>query len=82
MKLERPTEYGEENLPIRKWISSLPVAVFVYDLKNSDNIVAAYQIDFSNRDDKAWMSRICVWAWTKGYSVEMMTVKDAEGRND
>ncbi len=81
MKLERPDPSGPENVPLRNYIKSLPVAVFIYDLKNDDNIIAAKEIDFSNREDKAWLSRMSVWAFSNGYSLEMMTVADAEGRN-
>lgn len=82
MKLERPNPAGPENVPLRNYINSLPVAIFIYDLKNHDNIIDAREIDFSNKDDKAWLSRMSVWAFTNGYSIEMMTVKDAEGRNE
>lgn len=82
MKLERPNPDGPENVPLREYIKSLPVAVFIYDLKNGDNIIDCREIDFSNKDDKAWLSRVSVWAFGKGYAIEMMTKKDAEGRNE
>ena len=81
MKLERPNPDGPENVPLRNYIKSLPVAIFIYDLKNDDNIIDCREIDFSNREDKAWLSRVSVWAFSKGYSIEMMTVADAEGRS-
>lgn len=80
MKLERPNPAGPENVPLRNYISSLPVAVFIYDLKHDDDVIDARQIDFSNRDDKAWLARVSVWAFKNGYSIEMMTVSDAEGK--
>lgn len=80
MKLERPNPAGPENIPLRAYINSLPVAVFIYDLKKNDNIIDAREIDFSNKDDKAWLSRMSVWAFTNGYSIEMMRVVDAEGK--
>lgn len=81
MQLERPDPNGAENVPLQSYIKSLPIAVFIYDLKNDDNIVDCRKIDFSNRDDKAWLSRVSVWAWSKGYSIETMTINDAEGRS-
>lgn len=82
MKLERPNPAGPENVPLQTYIKSLPVAVFIYNLKKGDEIIDCREIDFSNREDKAWLSRVSVWAWTNGYSVETMALKDAEGRND
>jgi len=77
--LKRPDPNGAENIPLQNYIKSLPIAVFILNLKNNDEVIDMRQIDFSNREDKAWLSKVSVWAWSKGYSVETMTVADAEG---
>lgn len=79
--LEPPDPNGPENVPLMgNYIKSLKVAVFIYDLKNGDNIVDCREIDYSNKEHKGWLGRMSAWAFSKGYSVEVMTVKDAEGR--
>ncbi len=81
MKLEPPNPNGPESIPLRDYVKSFKVAVFIYDLKNNDEIIDMREIDFGNRDDKAWLSKVSFWAWSKGYSVETMSLKDAEGRS-
>ena len=83
MTIPRPNPAGPENIPLREYVKSLPIVVFILNLKKNDEVVDMRQIDFSNKDDKAWLSRVSVWAWSQGFSVETMTVKDAEGiQND
>lgn len=78
--LPRPDPNGPENIPLRDYIKTLKVAVFIYDLKNGDNIIDCREIDYADKADKGWLGRMSVWAFSKGYSVEIMTIKDAEGR--
>ena len=78
--LRKPDPDGPENVPIQGYIKSYHVAVFIIDLKNGDTIIDCRQIDYGNREHKAWLGKVSFWAWEKGYSVETMSLKDAEGR--
>lgn len=80
LKLQPPDPNGAENIPIRGYIKSFKVAVFIIDLKNNDDIIDMREIDYGNYEDKAWLGKVSFWAWNKGYSVETMRLSDAEGR--
>jgi hypothetical protein len=77
--LQKPNLAGPENVPTGVYVKTLPIAVFIIDLKNNDTILMQYQIDFSKADDKQWLGRMSAYAWSKGWSVETMKLSDAEG---
>ncbi len=81
LTLKRPDPAGPENVPLRDYVKSFKIAVFIYNLKQNDEIIDCREIDFANREDKAWLARMSFWAWSKGYSVETMSLNDAEGRS-
>lgn len=78
--MEKPDPHGPENIPLREFIKSYKVAVFVINLKKNDEIIDMREIDYSNREDKGWLGRITMWALNQGYSIEIMRLQDAEGR--
>lgn len=79
-EIPRPDPAGPENIPIRDFVKALPIVVFIYNLKKNDEVIDMRQIDFSNKEDKSWLARMSVWAWSNGYSVETMSIADAEGQ--
>lgn len=80
LKLLPPNPNGPENIPIKGYIKTFEVAVFIIDLKNNDEIIDMRKIDYGKIEDKQWLGKISYWAWSKGYSVETMRLSDAEGR--
>ena len=52
----------------------------IIDLKNDDAIIDMRKIDYGNFEHKKWLGKVSHWAWSQGYSVETMALKDAEGR--
>ena len=78
--LKRPDPAGPESVPINGYIKSYKVAVFIYNLKKDDEIIDCREIDYANREDRAWIGKVSYWAWTNGYSVETMSLADAEGK--
>lgn len=80
MELKPPNPDGPENVPLQGFNKTFKVAVFIIDLKNNDEIIDMREIDYGKLDDRRWLGRVSFWAWDKGYSVETMAVKDAEGR--
>ena len=53
--------------------------VFLIDLKNKDEIVAQFELDYANFADRKRLGRITFWAVMNGHSVETMYKNDAEG---
>lgn len=74
---------GIEDLPLPKYDKDpFPIAVFVIDLKNDDNVVAQYELDYSSFEDRKKLGRITYTAVKNGYSVETMSMKDANGESN
>lgn len=71
---------GIENLPLRHYDKEpFPIVVFVIDLKNDDDVIATYELDYSSFEDRKHLGRITHTAVRNGYSVETMSRKDAYG---
>ncbi len=80
--MQRPNPDGPENIPLINFNKTFKVAVFIIDLKNHDEIIDMREIDYGNPDDRRWLGKVSFWSWSKGYSVETMSLKDAEGRSN
>ena len=80
MMIPRPDPNGPENVPLMSFNKTFKVVVFIYDLRNGDNIIDMREIDYGLLDDRRWLGKVSFWAWSKGYSVETMSLNDAEGR--
>ena len=78
--LKPPNYNGPESVPLKGYVKSFKVAVFIIDLRHDDIIIDQYEIDYGKYEDKAWLGRISFWAWQRGYSVETMSLDSAEGR--
>ncbi|HMG15798.1 MAG TPA: hypothetical protein VK590_10140 [Saprospiraceae bacterium] len=78
--IPRPDQNGPENVPLNGFNKTFKVVVLIYDLKNSDNVIDMREIDYGLLDDRRWLGRVSFWAWSRGYSVETMSLNDAEGR--
>jgi len=79
-EIPTPDPDGPENLPLQSFNKSFIVVVFIYNLKNNDEVIDMRQIDYGSLEDRRWLGRVSFWAWSKGYSVETMRLSDAEGR--
>ena len=80
MTIPRPDPDGPENVPLNGFNKTFKVVVLIYDLKNSDNVIDMREIDYGLLDDRRWLGRVSFWAWSRGYSVETMSLADAEGK--
>jgi len=80
MTIPRPDPDGAENIPLSSFNKSFTVVVFIYNLKNNDEVIDMRQIDYGSLEDRRWLGKVSFWAWSKGYSVETMRLSDAEGR--
>lgn len=69
---------GIENLPLQKINTSCPIIVFVIDLRNDDEIVQEFRLDYANFEDRKHLGRITYYAVSNHLSVETMAVIDAE----
>jgi len=79
-EIPRPDPDGAENVPLQTFNKTFKVVVLIYDLKNHDNVIDMRQIDYGLLDDRRWLGKISFWAWSRGYSVETMSLVDAEGK--
>lgn len=80
IEIPRPDPDGPENVPLSSFNKSFIVVVFIYNLKNNDEVIDMRQIDYGSLEDRRWLGKASFWAWSKGYSVETMRLSDAEGR--
>lgn len=69
---------GDENKRIDQFLDFCPIKVFLIDLKNGDEIVKEYDLDYSNHADRKRLGRITFWAITHGHSIETMHRDEAE----
>lgn len=69
---------GAENKRLTEFNTYCPVKIFLIDLKNNDEIVAEFEIDYANETDRKRLGRITYWAITNEHSVETMNRKDIE----
>lgn len=73
---------GVENLPLKEINKSMPIMVFVRDLRkpaDEDDVVGEYKLDYANYEDRKHLGRITFWAVTNHHLVETLAVVDAEG---
>jgi len=80
MTIPRPDENGPENVPLQNFHKTFKIVVFIYNLKNNDEVIDMRQIDYGALEDRRWLGKVSFWAWSKGYSVETMRLSDAEGK--
>jgi len=78
--LKPPNYNGPEAFPLKAYVKSFKVAVFVIDLKDRDTIIDQYVIDYGKYEDKQWLGKLSYYCWQRGYSVETMSLDSAEGR--
>lgn len=71
---------GAENAPLKEVNTYCPIKVFLYDLRNDDDCVAEFELDYANVADRRRLGRISFWAVMNNHSVETMSKKDAEGQ--
>lgn len=69
---------GAENLPLRNINTKCPILVMVIDLRNDDEVVAEYRLDYANFEDRKHLGRITYYAVSNHLSVETMALEDAE----
>lgn len=69
---------GVENIPLRQINTKCPIIVFVIDLRNNDEILAEYRLDYANFEDRKHLGRITYHAVSNHLSVETMSIEDAE----
>lgn len=68
------------DLPLRQGIvSTLPIMVFVIDLRNDDNVINQIELDLGKPDDRKYLGKITAWAVLNHYSIETMNKNDANG---
>jgi hypothetical protein len=69
---------GDENKRLDEINTHCPVYVFLIDLKNNDDVVETWELDYANYADRKRLGRISFWAVMHGHSVEVMNKVDAE----
>ena len=69
---------GDENRRLDEINTHCPIYVFLIDLKNNDDVVATFELDYANYADRKRLGRISFWAVQNGHSVETMSKADAE----
>lgn len=69
---------GAENKRLDEINTHCPIYVFLIDLKNDDDVVATFELDYANYADRKRLGRISFWAISNGHSVETMAKGDAE----
>ena len=69
---------GDENKRLDEINTHCPIYVFLIDLKNNDDVVATFELDYANYADRKRLGRISFWAVMNGHSVETMNKSDAE----
>ena len=60
-------------------ISTLPIKIFIIDLRNNDNVKFDIDLDLGNQDHRRYLGKITAWAVSNHFSVETMSKNDAEG---
>lgn len=51
------------------------IRVLVHDMASGET-VREHKMDFNRADKRRWLSKLCVWAFHNGKSVETFNVKD------
>lgn len=68
---------GPEDIPLRKYIETLPLVVCVYDLEKPEaDPIRTEFIDYGDTEDRKWIGKITAWAATNNHSVETMAKTD------
>ena len=53
----------------------LTVKVLVIDLKTNE-VVREHKMNYNDKSMRRWLSKLCIWAWNNGKSVETLNIKD------
>ncbi len=66
---------GPEDIPLKNFIKELFVVVLIKDIK-SDRYIREEKINYSDPEVRRWLGRVSYWAWSSGYQVETLSLKD------
>lgn len=61
------------------YITTLPIKVFVLDLRNNDDVKFELDLDLGNKDHRNYLGKITAYCVANHLSIETMSKNDAEG---
>jgi hypothetical protein len=68
------------DLPLSQGIiKTLPVMVFIYNLRSNDDIIHQMELDLGNVENRKYLGKVTAWAVLNNCAVETMSKNDAEG---
>lgn len=59
---------GEEDIPLRRVITNLPIVVVITDIK-SNRKIREERVNFSDIEARRWLGKVTAWCVTNGYSI-------------
>jgi len=58
---------GPEFAPLREYNKECKIVVTIYD--KNDVPIRVEHMDYGKKDDRNWLGKLSVWAWTNGHEV-------------
>ncbi len=68
---------GAWDVPLKSYVKELLIIVLIKDIK-SNRYIDEKKVNYSDPEIRKFLGRISHWAWTNGYLVETMSLKDYE----
>lgn len=68
---------GPWDIPLKGYIKELLIIVLIKDIK-SNRYIDEKKVNYSDPEIRKYLGRVSYWAWSNGYLVETMSLKDYE----
>lgn len=68
---------GPWDIPLKTYVKELIIVVLIKDVKSS-RYIKEEKVNYSEPEIRKWLGRISYWAWSNGYLIETLSLKDYE----
>lgn len=68
---------GPWDVPLKEYVRELFVVVLIKDIK-SGRYIDEKKVNYSDPEIRKYLGRCSYWAWSNGYQVETLSLKDYE----
>ncbi len=66
---------GPEDVPLRTFIKDLFIVLLIKDIK-SERYIREEKVNYGDQEVRRWIGKVSYWAWSNGYQVETLSLKD------
>lgn len=66
---------GPWDIPLKSYVREFGIIVLIKDIK-SGRYIKEEKVNYSDPEIRKWLGRVSHWAWSNGYLIETLSLKD------